>query len=184
MSDRTSTARLVGAHLRVGFRASLLVAFLVTDQILTVVNLECREEEIALLMQQFHFQLGAFRYNHARLARHQAVLTTRINHHLAQLYDQLLRPVVSYLGTRRLLIAPHRMLHYVPFHALYDGTTYVVASHEVCYIPSAAVLQHCFASPKRAMKHTLLIGVADTAAPRLSWPLPCRQPLVFCTADE
>jgi CHAT domain-containing protein len=144
-----------------------LLAFVVTEQTLNVVNLACSEEDVQYSLHQFHFQLEALRYGGARIARHQAALVARANHHLAQLYDQLLRPIAPYGGARRLLVAPHRALHYVPFHALFDGERYVVEAQEICYTPSAAILQHCLAAPRRPLQQALLLGLPDEAAPRI-----------------
>jgi CHAT domain-containing protein/tetratricopeptide (TPR) repeat protein len=154
-----------------------LLAFVVTDQMLTVVDLHCREEDVQNAVQQFHFQLGALRYARERMARHQATLTARANHHLALLYDHLLRPLASYWGERRLLVAPHRVLNYVPFHALYDGTHYVVEERELCYTPSATIFQHCLATPKRPWQQALLLGVPDEAAPRIQDEIATLAPL-------
>ncbi len=144
-----------------------LHAFVVTDEALTVIDLHCREEDVQNAVQQFHFQLGALRYNRERMIRHQATLLTRTNHHLALLYDQLLRPLAPHWGSRRLLVAPHRVLNYVPFHGLYDGAHYVVEEREVCYTPSAAILQHCLQIPRRPLEQVVLFGVPDAAAPRI-----------------
>jgi CHAT domain-containing protein len=154
-----------------------LLAFVVTDQTLTVVDLHCREEDVQNAVQQFHFQLGALRYARERMARHQATLMARTNHHLALLYDHLLRPLAPYLGERRLLVAPHRVLNYVPFHALYDGTHYVVEERELCYTPSATIFQHCLATPKRPWQQALLLGVPDEAAPRIHDEIATLAPL-------
>lgn len=154
-----------------------LLAFVVTEQTLTVVDLHCREEDVQSAVQQFHFQLGALRYARERMARHQATLVARANHHLTLLYDQLLRPLAPYMGERRLLIAPHRVLSYVPFHALYDGTHYVVEARELCYTPSAAIFQHCLTTPKRPLQQALLLGVPDEAAPRIHDEITTLAPL-------
>lgn len=154
-----------------------LFAFVVTGQTLTVVDLRCQEEDVRNAVQQFHFQLGALRYARERMARHQATLVARTIHHLALLYDQLLRPLAPYLGERRLLIAPHRVLNYVPFHALYDGAHYVVEARELCYTPSAAIFQHCLATPKRPIQQALFLGVPDEAAPRIHDEITTLAPL-------
>ena len=154
-----------------------LLAFVVTDQTLTVVDLHCREEDVQNAVQQFHFQLGALRYARERMARHQPTLMARTNHHLARLYDHLLRPLAPYWGTRRLLVAPHRVLNYVPFHALYDGAHYVVEERELCYTPSATIFQHCLATPKRPWQQALLLGVPDEAAPRIHDEIATLAPL-------
>jgi CHAT domain-containing protein len=145
-----------------------LLAFVVTDQTLTVVDLHCREATIEALLQQVHFQLGTLRYGRERMAQHQALLIERIQYYLALLYSHLLQPLEADWGARRLLIAPHRTLHYVPFHALYDGERYVVESREVCYTPSAAILQHCLTLPKLPQQQALLLGVPDETAPRIA----------------
>jgi len=59
---------------------------------------------------------------------------------LQALYDALIAPVEPYLTTRQLLIAPHDVLHYVPFAALYDGEQYLIERHTLAQIPSASVL--------------------------------------------
>lgn len=65
---------------------------------------------------------------------------------LRGLYDVLIRPVhdIGLLaGHRRLIVAPHLELHYLPFEALIDSTAgarrYLVETHDVAYVPSASV---------------------------------------------
>lgn len=63
---------------------------------------------------------------------------------LQQLYDILIRPLTPDLAAYpRLLIVPHGPLHYLPFHALHDGSTYLLDRHEVAYLPAASVLRYC-----------------------------------------
>ncbi len=60
---------------------------------------------------------------------------------LRTLYDGLLGPLVERLrGRRRLLIVPSGVMHYLPFHLLYDGTGYLIEQHEVVILPAAAML--------------------------------------------
>ncbi len=71
-------------------------------------------------------------------------LLAEANTHLAQLYDLLIRPVATHLSPgRALFISPDDFLHYIPFHALYDGERYLVERHLVSYTPSATVLDMC-----------------------------------------
>src|SRR5438093_3058014 len=50
-----------------------------------------------------------------------------INDCLHRLYQELFAPVASHLlGKKKLVIIPFDLLHYTPFHALYDGETYLV----------------------------------------------------------
>jgi CHAT domain-containing protein len=144
-----------------------LLAFIVTDEQVSAVDLQCDEKDVQQALEKFHFQLGVMPYRGEHTVRHYATLVARISHHLGVLYDQLLRPLEPHLGKRRLLVAPHRTLHYVPFHALYDGQRYVIEHREVCYAPSAAVLHHCLATPKRPLQQAVLFGAPDEAAPRV-----------------
>ena len=89
----------------------------------------------------------------------------------------MLRPVEGRLGARRLALVPHRALHYVPFHALFDGTGYVIERREVCYAPSASVLRHCFAHPLRPRRRVVLLGVPDAQTPRVRDEVAALSPL-------
>jgi CHAT domain-containing protein len=97
------------------------------------------------------------------------------------LHSLLLRPIERRLGTRRLIVVPHRALHYVPFHALYDGTSYVIERREVGYAPSASVLRYCHARPPQPLDHAVLLGLADEQTPHVRNELAALAPL-FPTA--
>jgi len=146
---------------------SELLAFVVTGTAIKVVHLPGNEATVATALQQFQFQLGALRYGANLLHDQLPLLAARTRTHLSTLYDLLLRPIEKLLGDRRLLVAPYRLLHYVPFPALYDGTEYVIERREVCYTPSASVLHHCLAAPRRPFHRAVLLGVPDKVAPRV-----------------
>jgi CHAT domain-containing protein len=76
---------------------------------------------------------------------------------LKQLYDWLIAPLHKQLAAYpRLLIVPHDTLHYLPFHALYDGASFLIESHEISYLPSASLLRYCQEVPPAAGKCVLL----------------------------
>jgi CHAT domain-containing protein len=154
-----------------------LLAFAVTREDVSVAHTLGREEEIAALIEQLRGQIETLRYGDARMLARLELLTQRVRHHLKALYDVLLRPVQQYLGERRLVVAPYRALHYVPFHALDDGTGFVIERREVCYAPSAAVLEHCLAQPHKALQHAVLFGVAGEQLPRVYDELDAIGPL-------
>jgi CHAT domain-containing protein len=142
-----------------------LLAFVVTDAAIEVVRGLAREEQLEAVLEQFRLQVGTLHYGAERLRSHMSLLVARARHHLGTLYDMLLRPIAERLGTRRLVVAPHRALHSVPFHALYDGTSYVIELREVVYAPSASVLRHCLARPQRSLDRAVLLGVSDAQTP-------------------
>ena len=63
------------------------------------------------------------------------------NERLAKLHGWLIESVASHLDSSRLRIAPHGMLHYLPFAALYDGERYLNDQYQLSTIPSGSVLQ-------------------------------------------
>nr|MDQ5839472.1 CHAT domain-containing protein [Acidobacteriota bacterium] len=181
-----------------------LFAFVVTEGGVEVVRGLANETEVAAALAGFRFQADAMRHGAARVRAHIDVLTARARHYLAALYEMLLRRVEEHLGSaeardsseeqadgregragndggrggkRRLVIVPHRALHYVPFHALYDGEAYVVERREVSYAPSAGVLCRCLERPRGAFERALLAGVADEQTPRVREEIRALAPL-------
>ncbi len=144
-----------------------LLAFVVTNEGVEVVRHLGTEGQAEAALAQWQFQLGTFRHGSERIHPHLPQLARRARHHLAALYDQLLRPIEARIGDRRLVVVPHRALHYVPFHALHDGTTHVIERREICAVPSANVLHHCLAAPRRPLERAVLLGVSDARAPRV-----------------
>jgi CHAT domain-containing protein len=154
-----------------------LLAFIVTNEGVECVRGLGNEAEVTMLLEQFRFQISSLRYGAERMRKHLPSLTARANTHLQKLYELLLRPVEERIGARRLVIVPHRTLHYVPFHALYDGAAYVIERREVCYAPSAIVLRHCLAKPLRFLERALLVGVSDAETPRVRDEIEALAPL-------
>jgi CHAT domain-containing protein len=146
-----------------------LLAFVVTNQSVEVIRSLAREKQVEEALWQLRFQVEALRYGAAQMRNHLDELARRTRHHLGVLYDLLLAPLEERLGARRLVVVPHRALHYVPFHALHGGPDggYVIERREVCYAPSAGILRHCLTAPERPMKHALLLGVADARTPQV-----------------
>jgi len=153
------------------------LAFVVTGAALHVVELACDEADAQTALQQFHFQLGALRHAGAHLQRHMPALIQRVQRPLATLYDLLVAPLLGYLGDRRLVVAPQRSLHYVPFHALYDGEHYLIETREVSAAPSATLLHHCLAAPAPLLRRALLLGLPDAYAPRVADEVAAIAPL-------
>jgi CHAT domain-containing protein/tetratricopeptide (TPR) repeat protein len=147
--------------------ADELLAFVVTDQSVSVVRNLGSQAEIEAELGQLRFQIESLRHGSAGLRRHLPDLTKRALKHLQALYDRLLRPIERLIGGRRLVIVPHRALHYLPFQALHDGSAYLIERCELSYAPSARVLQQCLARSRPQLNKALLLGVADAQTPRV-----------------
>ena len=144
-----------------------LLAFVVTDEHLEEFEDLGLESEVEAAVTRLRFQIDTLRFAGSSVRRHTQQLAERARHYLMGLYDTLLAPIERHLGDRRLVVVPHRALHYVPFHALHDGRDYLVQRRAVSYAPSAAVLLHCLHLPVRPVHHAVLVGVADEQIPRV-----------------
>jgi CHAT domain-containing protein len=87
---------------------------------------------------------------------------------LQRLYDLLLKPVSGALSTcEHLTIVPYGMLHYLPFHCLFDGVQFVVERLDVSYLPAAALMDICHQRGQRIeairvpLKKSLVMGLSD-----------------------
>ncbi|HJU56534.1 MAG TPA: CHAT domain-containing protein, partial [Pyrinomonadaceae bacterium] len=154
-----------------------LLAFVVTGRGVRVVRNLGNEMEVNARLAQLRFQIDALRYGARAMRKHLPNLTERIKHHLQALYDLLLRPLEESTEGLRLIIAPHRALYYIPFHALHDRERYVIERREISYAPSAVVLLHCLAQPQRPLQRALLLGVADEQTPRVRDEIAALAPL-------
>lgn len=144
-----------------------LLAFVVTQEAVQVVRSLGSEQAVTRLVDQLRFQTNTMRGPAGRKPAHQDQLIRRARHYLAALYDALLRPLEPLLGGRRLVVVPHRALHYIPFRALFNGERYVIEEREVCTAPSAAVLLHCLRRPTSDSARAVLLGVPDARAPKV-----------------
>jgi CHAT domain-containing protein len=86
-------------------------------------------------------------------------------HHLSTLYAALIEPLAAELRTPQLTIVPHGMLHFLPFHAFFDGEQYLIDRFEIAYAPSASVLRYCAENQDVDGASPLIVGVADELAP-------------------
>lgn len=59
--------------------------------------------------------------------RYLPTLLASADQHLQQLYQLLIQPLQPLLAhTQAIVIVPDQTLHYIPFHALYDGAHYLL----------------------------------------------------------
>jgi CHAT domain-containing protein/tetratricopeptide (TPR) repeat protein len=144
-----------------------LIAFVVADGHLHVHRGLANISQLEATIAQLSFQIEAMRYGAERMRIHLPQLLKRARHYLGRLYQVLLRPILSGLGERRLVVVPDRALHYVPFHALWDGEQYLIEQREVCVVPSAAMLMACLSQPWRNPNCAVLVGVPDARAPKV-----------------
>lgn len=74
-----------------------------------------------------------------------------------QLYNQLIRPLVSGIHGDKLIIVAHGAMHYLPFSALSSGNHYLVDKYAVSVLPSASVIPY-LKGKSHAAKNLLALG--------------------------
>jgi tetratricopeptide (TPR) repeat protein len=145
-----------------------LLAFLLTRERLEVVpvGLLARVQHVLRLLQ---FQLGWGRPG-ARGAGGgpEQPLLEATRAHLGELYQALVAPLRGHLDAAHLVIVPHGPLHYVPFHALFDGERHLIDSVAVSYAPSASVYALCERRRPRASGASLVLAVPDPLNPAIA----------------
>jgi CHAT domain-containing protein len=85
------------------------------------------------------------------------------------LYRLLLAPAFAAGSPRDLVIVPHRVLHYLPFHALMSAPDrYLIQDSLISYLSSASLMQ--FTREKAQPRHAVALAVAnpDLGDPTLS----------------
>ena len=143
-----------------------LVVFVVTRDAAHVVRTVVPDDHVRMCLQRFQFHCAQFERgsvpNEAL-----ALAATRTN--LSKLADVLLPPDVrKHLGTQRLVIVPHGVLHHVPFHALPWGDGWLSDEFRITYTPSAAVYGFCRREARDTTPLLSVLGLPDDVAPQIA----------------
>ncbi|MBZ5554598.1 MAG: CHAT domain-containing protein [Acidobacteriia bacterium] len=119
------------------------------------------------LFRLLQFQLSKYRLGPEYVRTFEQLLDEATHAHLFELYQELLAPVRKKLHAEHLIVIPHSFLHYLPFHALFDGERYLVDDFTVSYAPSASVYYLCCSKQTRAEDRSLIFGIPDVQAPQI-----------------
>ncbi|MGD9146578.1 MAG: CHAT domain-containing protein, partial [Anaerolineae bacterium] len=118
-----------------------LVVFLVTAEDVRVRRLPIQLDEAQRLIQLLWLNLRAVARSTTEQAAHLAANARGL---LQRLDGLLLGPLGDAQAPySRLIVVPHGPLHYLPFHALHDGASFLLERHEVSYLPGASLLRYC-----------------------------------------
>jgi CHAT domain-containing protein len=113
------------------------------------------------------FQLSKFRMGTSYTQRFEQPLLQATQGHLEALYAELIAPLGPHLKAKHLIFVPHGPLHFLPFHALKNGDSYLCDSHTISYAPSATVFALCQAKTPSDMTASLVMGIPDDRAPQI-----------------
>jgi CHAT domain-containing protein len=142
-----------------------LSAFIISEGGIDYIENLAKESEILELLEGLQFQFGALRFGTKHLEKFMPELKKRADFYLEKLFEKLIKPIQRFLEKQNLVIIPVGALHYVPFHALFDGVSYLIESREVVYSPSATVWQKLNRKKSEKLKNALLFGFADEKIP-------------------
>ncbi|HEU4492648.1 MAG TPA: CHAT domain-containing protein [Rubrobacteraceae bacterium] len=135
---------------------------------------------VARLVQQLDVQWDRLGAGREFVEQHMTLLERSTRRVLTSLYRELIAPLEPLLdeavdptseetgASRKLVIVPHGLLHRVPFHALFDGGSYLLERFEVSYAPSAKVYALCQKRIPRGFDKALVLSVADPSIPAVA----------------
>lgn len=129
-----------------------LIAFILTSQELHVVRLQ----GTSLLDSVSKFREAI-----------EDVATQRYLDPAKRLFEQLIRPIASRIGSSKLIIVAHGPLHYLPFYALHDGKGFLIDLYSLRILPSASVIKYFRGQPIAKPGDILAFGNPDLGDPRM-----------------
>jgi CHAT domain-containing protein len=141
-----------------------MAAILISHEQLEIVPL-ANLSEITPLMQGLEFQLSKLRLGAAYTKAFASILLTSIQTHLGHLYQTLIQPIRRRMRAVHLVIAPHGILHRLPFQALFNGQDYLIDEFTISYAPSASTYALCQTRHTEKNCKSLILGIPDRAAP-------------------
>jgi CHAT domain-containing protein len=144
-------------------RDRMAAAVITRDRLDVVPVTELRR--VASLIRMLHFQVSKFRLGSGYVRTFEQPLLRSIQVHLKELYDEVVAPVRPLLEGQHLIIVPHDVLHYLPFHALFDGQQYLIDAFTVSYAPSASIYSLCHSKSANSTGCSLILGISDPRAP-------------------
>ena len=144
----------------------VLACILKRDKLRIVpVTLQSRVQKLLQLLQ---FQLSKFRLDPQYVSTFEEPLLQSTQSHLKALYQELIAPVRDLLDAKHAVFVPHGLLHYVPFHALHDGESYLVDQFSISYAPSASIYALCHQKSASTSDESLILGIPDAQAPSIA----------------
>ena len=126
---------------------SSLWAFILDGQTIRVQQLPVNTETLNQMLVQLKGNIGAALAMDPRTtgAQNLSQLARRM---LSRLYTLLIDPLMLHqYDPQKLVIVPYGVLHYLPFHILYDGSQFLIQKHEVVILPAAGLATR--PAPKR-----------------------------------
>lgn len=143
-----------------------LVAAVVTRDSIAIEPLG-RPAQVERLLQLLRFQLSKFQMGADYTGHFAQPLFDATLGHLQSLHAELIEPLQSLPHVRHLVFVPHGPLHFLPFHALHDGSAFLGDLYTMSYAPSASVFALCQRKSSVTKNKSLILAIADDRAPQI-----------------
>lgn len=137
---------------------------IVSNERFEVVRLAAASE-VRRPLRLLQFQISKFRVGAEYVDAFSAQFRAAAEMHLRELYNTLVAPIRDRLQASHLVVVPHDVLHGLPFHALHDGSRFLIDEFTVSTAPSATVYWLCRTKPESRGSGALVMGVPDALAP-------------------
>jgi len=114
-------------------------AFILDEQNIKVQKLPADSETLKQLLAQLKNNIAAALKidPHSPMAQNLLQLANRI---LRRIHSLIIEPLMLHqYDPRKLIIVPYGMLHYLPFHILFDGSKYLIQNYEIVILPAAGL---------------------------------------------
>jgi CHAT domain-containing protein len=128
----------------------------------------CTFSKVQELNERLRLQLDKFGLGEDYVRRYEAALKEATARCLQALYSELIQPLEDVLHSEHLIIVPHDVLHYLPFHAFYDGKQHLIDRFTISYSPSASVFRYCAERKPVEGASPIIVGVPDEKAPLIA----------------
>lgn len=125
-------------------------------------------ERIRGLLQILEAQFSKYRLGADYVQRFSSMLSEIALAQLATLHAELIEPFSSNLTAKRLIIVPDGLLNYLPFHAFFNGSNYLVDRHIVSYAGSASAYFLALNKQQGYYDHDLVLGLKEVAPDNFS----------------
>lgn len=121
--------------------------FIIKDKEVFSYKCDAPTQEVSELIQRFHLAVHraitlVSRMGIVGAATSASSLLKAANMPLKRLYDILIAPFLEHIQDEQpLIISPESILSHLPFHALFNGTSYLIEKYPISYVPSGTVLE-------------------------------------------
>jgi CHAT domain-containing protein len=134
------------------------LAFLIDKHQVQVVRLQIESAQVTRLLTLLSLNNRTLPW---APAKRQQQLARNARNLLTQLHRLLIQPLQPRLDRyARLIITPHGNLHYLPFHALFDGQRHLIETHEISYLPASSLLRFSV-QPRNNDGRTIAFGYSS-----------------------